>query len=48
MIPTELAAAVVEMALTPVMVISYWGYVAFLPVFIVAFVIHGWLIRPKR
>ena len=46
--PTELAAAVVGMAQTPVMVISYWGYVTFLPVFIVAFVIHGWLIRPKR
>ena len=48
MMPTQLAASLVEMAPTPVMVISYWGYVAFLPVFIVAFVIHGWLIRPKR
>jgi hypothetical protein len=47
MMPIALAA-VVEMAPTPVMVISYWGYIAFLPVFIVAFVIHGWLIRPKR
>jgi len=33
---------------TPIMVISYWGYVAFLPALIVAFVINGWLIRPKR
>jgi hypothetical protein len=48
MMPIALAAAVIEMAPTPVMVISYWGYVAFLPVFIVAFVIHGWLIQPKR
>jgi hypothetical protein len=48
MMPIALAAAVIEMAPNPVMVISYWGYVAFLPVFIVAFVIHGWLIRPKR
>ena len=48
MMPISLAAAVVEIAPTSVMVISYWGYVAFLPVFIAAFVIHGWLIRPKR
>ena len=48
MMPIALAAAVVEMAPTPVMVISYWGYVAFLPVFIVAVVIPGWLIRPQR
>jgi hypothetical protein len=48
MIPIALAAAVTEMAPTPVIVISYWGYVAFLPMFIAALVIHGWLIRPKR
>jgi hypothetical protein len=48
MMPPELAPAVLEMAPSPVMVISYWGYVAFLPMLIVAFVIHGWLIRPKR
>jgi Ni/Fe-hydrogenase subunit HybB-like protein len=29
------------------MVTSYWGYIAFLPLFIVAFLVHGWLIRPK-
>ena len=48
MMPIALGAAVIEMAPTPVMVISYWGYVALPPVFIVVFVIHGWLIRPKR
>lgn len=32
---------------TLTMVISYWGYVLFLPVFLVAFVIDGWLIPPK-
>jgi len=31
-----------------VMVISYWGYVVLLPAIFVAFVIHGWLIRPKE
>jgi hypothetical protein len=29
-------------------VISYWGYVALLPAILVAFVVHGWLIRPKE
>jgi len=33
---------------TVVMVISYWGYVALLPGLLVAFVIHGWLARPKE
>ena len=33
---------------TPVMVISYWGYVAFLPVMIAALAVHGWLIRRKE
>jgi hypothetical protein len=33
---------------TPVMVISYWGYVAFPPAMIVAFVVNGWVIRRKR
>lgn len=28
--------------------VSDWGYVAFLPLVIAAFVIHGWLIRPKE
>lgn len=31
-----------------VMAVSYWCYVAFLPLVIAAFVIHGWLIRPKE
>lgn len=31
-----------------VMRVSYWGYVALLPVLIVAFVVYGWLIRPKE
>ena len=31
---------------TLIMAISYWGYVAFLPTMIVAFVVLG-LIRPK-
>ena len=33
---------------TQVMVVSYWGYVAFLPVMIAALVVHGWLIRRKE
>ena len=31
-----------------IMVISYWGYVALLPAILVAFVVRGWLIRPKE
>ena len=31
-----------------VTVISYWGYVALLPAILAAFVVHGWLIRPKE
>ena len=30
-----------------VMTVSYWGYVFLLPAILVAFVVHGWLIRPK-
>lgn len=37
-----------EVLPTLTMAVSYWGYVAFLPVMIVAFVINGWLIRPKE
>lgn len=33
---------------TLIMVISYWGYVTLLPAILVAFVVHGWLIRPKE
>jgi hypothetical protein len=33
---------------TPVMVASYWGYVAFPPAMIVALVTCGWLIPRKR
>lgn len=33
---------------TLTMVISYWGYVLLLPLLIVAFVINGWMIQPKR
>ncbi len=32
---------------TPAMVISYWCYMAFLPILLVAFVVYGWLIQPK-
>ena len=35
-------------AQTLIMVISYWGYVAFLPTILVAFVVCGWLTRPKE
>ena len=31
-----------------VMVITYWGYVLLLPAILVAFVICGWVIRPKE
>ena len=31
-----------------VMLISYWGYVALLPAILVAFVVCGWLVRPKE
>lgn len=33
---------------TLVMTISYWGYVALLPAILLAFVVNGWLIRPKE
>ena len=41
---------VIEVAPTPtlLMSISYWGYVAFLPLLIGAVVVHGWLIPQKR
>ena len=41
---------VIEVAPTPtlLMTISYWGYVAFLPLLIGAVVVHGWLIPRKR
>ena len=32
---------------TPVMVVSYWGYVVFLPLMIAALAV-GWLIRRKE
>ena len=35
-------------AQTLIMVISYWGYIALLPAILAAFVVHGWLIRPKE
>jgi len=37
-------AGIIEVVMTA----SYWGYVAFLPLVVAAFVIHGWLIRPKE
>ena len=40
-------AGVMEVAPNTVMVVSYWGYIAFPPVLIVAFVVNGWLIRRK-
>ena len=40
-------AGVMEVAPNKVMVVSYWGYIAFPPVLIVAFVVNGWLIRRK-
>jgi hypothetical protein len=45
---TAFAAEVVEVTPTRIMVVSYWGYVAFLPAMIVALAVHCWLIRPKR
>ncbi len=43
-------AALADGAVAPghVMAASCWGYVAFLPVFIAAFVVYGWVIPPKR
>jgi hypothetical protein len=35
-----------DAAPTLIMVVSYWGYVAFLPTMIIALVVHG-LIRRK-
>lgn len=32
---------------TLTMVISYWGYLAFLPAIIVAFVVLGWIPRKE-
>jgi hypothetical protein len=37
-----------EAAPTLLMVVSYWGYLAFLPLMVVAVLVHGWLIRPKE
>jgi hypothetical protein len=37
-----------EAAPTSAMVASYWGYAAFLPLMIAAFVINGWLVRPGK
>ena len=41
------ATGTIGVAPTPAMVASYWGYIAFPPVLIVAFVVNGWLIRRK-
>jgi hypothetical protein len=41
-------AGVIEVAPNTVMLVSYWGYVAFPPVLIVAFVVNGWLIRRRE
>ena len=35
-------------AQTLIMLISYWGYVALLPVILVGFVVCGWLTGPKE
>jgi hypothetical protein len=37
-----------EAAPTLMMVVSYWGYIAFLPLMVVAGLVHGWLTRPKE
>lgn len=42
------AGAGAEAPPTPVMVISYWGYVALPLALIVAFVVNGWLIPRKE
>jgi hypothetical protein len=36
-----------QAAPTLTMMISYWGYVSFLPVMIVALVVQGWLMPRK-
>ena len=33
---------------TPIMAISYWGYVALLPALLLALVVCGWLIPRDR
>jgi hypothetical protein len=45
---SEDTAGVIDATAAPATVVSYWGYVSFLPVMIVAFVVHGWLVRPKE
>ena len=44
------ATGTIDVAPTRAMVASYWGYIAFPPLMIVAFVGHEWLLRrkPKR
>jgi hypothetical protein len=41
-------AGAIEAEPTPIMLLSYWGYIALLPLMLVAFVVNGWLIRWKR
>jgi hypothetical protein len=41
------ATGIVVVAPTREMVASYWGYLAFPPFMIVAFVVHGWLLRRR-
>jgi hypothetical protein len=41
-------ARVIDAVPTLVMVISYWGYVLFLPLMIVAVVVFGWLVPRNR
>ncbi len=41
-------AGAIDVAPTPAMVASYWGYITLPPLMLMAFVIQGWLIGPKR
>jgi hypothetical protein len=42
------AVGVIDVAPTPTMVASYWGYVALTPVMMLTLVLHGWITRGKE
>lgn len=41
------AALASDAGTTPLMVVSYWGYIGFMPLMAVAFAVHGWRSRRK-
>jgi hypothetical protein len=41
-------SGVIEVLSNPIPEASYWGYVLFLPILLLAFVYHGWFARPQE